>query len=79
MKLLSAMQVRQNIDHLIDQVNMDHKPIQINGKENNAILISEEDWNAINETLYLLSIKGMRKSIKKGLETDIDDCLDLLE
>ena len=78
MKSLNATQARKDIYHLIDQVNVDHQPIQINGKRNNAVLISEEDWSAINETLYLLSIKGMRESIQNGLATDIADCSDKL-
>jgi antitoxin YefM len=46
----------------------------IKGKRANAVLISEEDWNAISETLYLLSIPGMRESIKEGLEQDLAGC-----
>ncbi|MCF6807539.1 type II toxin-antitoxin system Phd/YefM family antitoxin [Thiotrichales bacterium 19S9-12] len=79
MKSLNATQARQDIYNLIDQVNANHEPVQINGKRNNAILISEEDWRAINETLYLLSIKGMRESIKEGLEADVDDCEDSVD
>ncbi|WP_395946999.1 type II toxin-antitoxin system Phd/YefM family antitoxin [Caedibacter taeniospiralis] len=79
MKSLSATQARKDIYHLIDQVNIGHEPVQINGKRNNAVLISEEDWSAINETLYLLSVKGMGESIQKGLATDLSDCSDSLE
>ena len=79
MKSLNATQARKEIYSLIDQVNLDHQPVQINGKRGNAVLISEEDWSAINETLYLTSIKGMRESIKEGLKTDLKDCSDSLD
>ena len=59
---------------LLDETAESHEPIQITGKRHNAILISEEDWQAINETLYLLAIPGMRESIKKGLKTSIKKC-----
>ena len=67
MKSLSATQARKDIYHLIDQVNIGHEPVQINGKRNNAVLISEEDWSAIQETLYLLAIPGMRESIRESM------------
>ncbi len=51
-----------------------YKPIQITGKRSNAILISEGDWRSIQETLYLLSIPGMRESIRKGLKTPVKKC-----
>jgi len=79
MKSLNATQARKEIYNLIDQVNLDHQPVQISGKRGNAILISEEDWSAIHETLYLTSIKGMRKSIKGGLNTSLEDCSDSLD
>jgi len=70
----SATRARSNLYSLINQVNESHKPITLTSKNHNAILISEDDWSAIQETLYLLSIPGMRKSIKKGLETPINKC-----
>jgi PHD/YefM family antitoxin component YafN of YafNO toxin-antitoxin module len=51
-----------------------HEPVQITGKENNAVLVSEEDWRAVQETLYLLSIPKMRESIRQGLKTPVDKC-----
>ena len=74
MNILNATEARTNLYRLIDQTSESHEPIIITGKRGNAVLISEEDWNAISETLYLLSIPGMRKSIKEGLEQDISDC-----
>lgn len=59
---------------LIDQLSKSHKPIHISGKNANAVLISEEDWSAIQETLCLMSIPAMRKSIKKGLKIPLKKC-----
>ena len=64
MTTLTASEARAELYRLIDQVAESHKPIVISGKRANAILISEEDWSAIQETLYLLAIPGMRESIK---------------
>lgn len=74
MATYSATHARSNLYRLIDQVNASHKPIHITGKKGGAILISEEDWSAIKETLYLHSIPGMAKSIKTGLKTSIKKC-----
>ncbi len=71
---INSTQARKKIYHLIDQVNLDHEPIQITGKRNNAVLIAEDDWTGINETLYLPSFKGMAESIEKGINTDTKDC-----
>lgn len=74
MTILNATEARANLYTLIDETATTHQPVIITGKRNNAVLISEEDWAAINETLYLLSVPGMRESIKEGLATDISDC-----
>ncbi len=74
MSVLKATEARANLYNLIDEAAESHQPIVITGKRNNAVLISEEDWNAVNETLYLVSIQGMRESIKDGLEVDISEC-----
>ncbi len=74
MTTLTASQARSNLYKLLDRTAHSHEPIQITGKRNNAILISEDDWRAIKETLYLLSIPGMRNSIRKGLKTPIKKC-----
>lgn len=74
MATLTATQARSNLYRLIDQVNKSHKPIHISGKNAGAVLISEEDWAAIQETLHLLSIPGMGKSIKQGLKTPLKKC-----
>ncbi len=74
MTTLTASQARAELYKLLDKVAVSHEPIQITGKRNNAVLISEEDWSTINETLYLLSIPKMRESIKKGLKTPLKEC-----
>jgi antitoxin YefM len=66
---LTASEARANFYRLIDQAAESHEPISISGKRANAVLIAESDWNAIQETLYLLSIPGMRESIKEGIAT----------
>ena len=79
MATVTATEARSNLYRLIDQVSKSHKPIHISGKNAGAVLISEEDWSAIQETLYLLSIPGMGKSIKKGLKEPLNKCDEDLE
>jgi len=79
MTILNATEARSKLYSLIDETLKTHKPIVITGKRGNAVLVSEEDWNAIEETLYLLAIPGMRESIKEGMAEDVDDCSEDLE
>jgi antitoxin YefM len=74
MTTLSASEARKRLYNLVDEVKESHEPVQIVGKRSSAILVSEEDWKAIEETLYLASIPGMRESIKKGLATPVKQC-----
>jgi PHD/YefM family antitoxin component YafN of YafNO toxin-antitoxin module len=74
MTTVNVTEARSNLYNLIDETSNTHKPVVITGKRNNAILLAEEDWNAINETLHLLSIPGMRESIIEGRKTDLGDC-----
>ena len=74
MKTISVTKARSDLYKLIDSTEKSHEPVQIIGKRSNAILISEEDWRAIEETLFLLSIPKMRESIRKGLNTTLDKC-----
>lgn len=74
MDLLSVREARDNLYRLIDEVAEHHKPIAISGKRNDAILLSKEDWEAIQETLYLSSIPGMAESIHKAAAEPIEDC-----
>lgn len=79
MKVLSITEARKNIYKLVAQTNETHEPIQITGKRNNAVLVSEEDWRSIQETLYLISIPGMRESIIEGLSTPLSETSDKLD
>ncbi len=74
MTTLTSTEARKQLFSLVDSVAETHDPVQITGKRNSAILIGEEDWRAIQETLYLVSIPGMRESIVKGLQTPVDEC-----
>ena len=70
----TASDARANLYRLIDEAATSHEPIVITGKRHNAVLVAEEDWSAIQETLYLLSVPGMRESIRDGIATPVDEC-----
>ena len=74
MSAVSASEARKRLYKLVDEVKESHEPIQIVGKRNSAFLVAEEDWRAIEETIYLTSIPGMRKSILQGLKTPVEEC-----
>lgn len=74
MTTISATDARSKMYRLIDEISVSHEPVTITGKRTNAVLVSEEDWRAIQETLYLLSIPGMRESIREGLQTPVEEC-----
>ncbi|WP_026279796.1 type II toxin-antitoxin system Phd/YefM family antitoxin [Thioalkalivibrio sp. ALJ16] len=76
---ITATEARSNLYRLIDETAESHEPIVITGKRNNAVLLSESDWSAIQETLYLLSVPGMRESIREGMETPADECHEELD
>lgn len=67
MTVLTASEARSTLYRLIDQAAESHQPITIAGKRSSAVLVSEEDWQAVQETMFLLSIPGMRKSIRDGM------------
>ena len=79
MSTLTATEARKRLYTLVDDVAESHDPIQIVGKRNSAVLLSEEDWRAIQETLYLTSIPKMRESILKGLKTPVEECEEELD
>ena len=74
MTSLTATEARKQLYSLLDDVADSHEPIQIAGKRNSAVLVSEEDWRAVQETLFLVGIPGMRASIRKGLKTPVTAC-----
>jgi len=79
MPTLSVTEARTNLYRLIDETASSHEPIIIKGKRGSAVLISEDDWRSIQETLYLLNITGMRESIREGLATPIEECVGELD
>jgi antitoxin YefM len=76
---ISATEARKQLYGLLDGVADSHEPVQIAGKRHSAVLISEEDWRAVQETLYLTGVPGMRESILKGLKTPVETCARELE
>ena len=74
MVTITATLARQTLYNLVDEVSLSHEPVQITGKRNSAVLISEDDWRAIQETLYLTSIPEMKESIVRGLKMPVEKC-----
>jgi len=74
MTSMNASEAREKLYRLLDETASDHEPVLITGPRSNAVLVGEEDWNSIQETLYLLSVPGMRESIAEGLATPTDRC-----
>ena len=79
MTTLNATEARSKLYKLIDEATETHQPFTITGKRGNAVLLSENDWHAINETLYLLSIPDMRESIRKGMAEKLDESSEALD
>jgi antitoxin YefM len=77
--MIPVNEAQQQLQDLIDAVSQSHQPIVIAGQSNNAVLLSEADWVSVQETLHLLSIPGMRESIREGLATPIEECDQELE
>ena len=73
MKIIPVTEARQNIYKLIEDTISSSEPVQITYKKGNVVLISEEDWRAIQETLYLLSVPGLRESILEAENTPIEE------
>ncbi|MBL0941653.1 MAG: type II toxin-antitoxin system Phd/YefM family antitoxin [Alphaproteobacteria bacterium] len=74
MDTLSISEARANLFKLIDQVAQYHKPVHIHGRHNNAVLLSEEDFNAMQETFYIMQIPGLYQDLKEGIDTSIEEC-----
>ncbi len=74
MTTLNASEARQNLYRLLDKAAEAHEPILITGRRSNAVLVAEEDWRALEETLYLLSVPNMRESIREGMSTPASNC-----
>ncbi len=74
MEIINPTEARKDIYHLINAIIQSHRPVQIKGKKGSVIMVSEEDWRAIQETLYLESIPGMGDSIVEGMNVSKDEC-----
>ena len=72
MTTITATEARKILYRLLDDVSRSHEPVEITGKRGNAVLVAEDDWRAVQETLHLLSIPGMRESIVEGLATPVE-------
>ena len=75
MSAINITNARKELYNLVEDVNLYSEPTLIVSKKGNAVLISESDWNAIQETIYLNSIPGIVESIKEGMDTAIEDCV----
>lgn len=74
MKAVTEEQAQSELPQLLEHAAASHEPVQINGQRASAVLIAEEDWRSIEETLYLLSLPGMRESIREGMQTPLEQC-----
>ena len=74
MTTVTATNARASLHKLIEEVNHSHAPLHIAGKRNGAVLLAEDDWRSIQETLYLLAVPGMRESIVEGMQTPVEEC-----
>jgi prevent-host-death family protein len=71
---VTVSDARARLYGLLDEAASSHRAILITGKRANAVLLSEDDWTAIQETLYLLSVPGMRESVRKGMKAPLEAC-----
>ncbi len=79
MKTIAATKARETLYRLLDEVAVSSEPVQITGRRANAVLVSEADWRALQETVHLMSIPGMAESIREGLETPLEECVEELD
>jgi antitoxin YefM len=79
MKTIPASKARETLYKLFDEVTVTNEPVQITGRRGAAVLVSEDDWRAIQETIYLLSIPGMRESVREGMATRLEECVEELD
>ena len=74
MTSITATEARKTLYKLVEDVSGSHEPVQITGKRGNAVLVGEDDWRAVQETMHLLSVPGMRESIVEGMAEACDEC-----
>ncbi len=75
MKSISVSQARANLFKLLDETAATSEPVLITGKRNNAVLVSEDDWRSIQETLYLSQVTGLKESLIEGKNTPVEECI----
>jgi len=66
---------RKNIYGILEQTIKFNEPVNISTKDGNAVILSEEDYNGLMETLYLTSIPGMKERLIEGMNTPISECV----
>jgi prevent-host-death family protein len=76
MSIINATNARTNFFKLLNEVVTTHEPVYVTGKTGNVVMLSEEDYRSIQETLYLCSVPGMREKIMEGLNTPLEDCVE---
>jgi antitoxin YefM len=76
MKTVPISRARANIFYLVDEAAENHEPVLILGKRNNAVLVPEQDWNSLQETVHILSVPGMREAILEAAATPLDEYFD---
>jgi prevent-host-death family protein len=79
MTTITATEARKVLDKLIDDVSSSHEPVLITGARGNAVLVGEDDWRAVQETLHLVSVPGVRESILEGMAAPVEECRDRLD
>tara|TARA_B100000989_G_C19525704_1_gene466756 strand:- start:2540 stop:2782 length:243 start_codon:yes stop_codon:yes gene_type:complete len=79
MKAISTTKARENLFQLVKEVAINHEPIQVHGKQGAVVMVAQEDWESIEETLFIDSIPGLGDSIIEGLQTPESDCFDKIE
>ena len=79
MSSINVTNARKNLYRLIEKINESHEPVHVIGKNGAVVMVAEDDWKAIEETLFLTSIPGMRESIIEGMQEPVDNCSDSLD
>ena len=74
MQTVNVIDARAKLAELVEQVSMSHQPQVIASERNRAVLVCEGDWNALNESLHLMSVAGLRESLREGMEAPLNDC-----
>lgn len=79
MSTINVTNARRELYKLIQEINESHEPVHITGKKGSVVMVAEDDWKAIEETLYLTSIPGMRESILEGIQEPFEECSEKLD